>query len=125
MSESIREKHSKELLKIERDIQTILRNFVVNSARSLFDSNPTLESFGWQHVTSQGGSFEKKLGLFSSRHQPDINGEPGKHWDQTAWCQPVIDFLNMFKNELLLLSFGSNCRITINKDLTYKVEHDN
>ena len=99
-----------------------LLKIFVTAAKVIFDNNADITSFGWQQITAYGTSYEKKFGIFTTRNSPKINAADARLF---KGFQEVVDFLAQFSTDLLVFIFGIDCSITINKDLTYKVEYDN
>lgn len=110
--------------KLEDAVREMICSFILTSAkRELFDQDPSLKSFGWDQFISAGDGYSKKMSVYSTRCSPVIDESPNSV--QTAQKITVGNFLTNFKMELLMLAFGENATVTIFRDLTFRVTHDN
>lgn len=113
--------HPDNVNNLETSLKEMVSSFFITRARNLFINHPEIKSFGWEQFTSQGGTFERKFGVYSTRDTPAVNGDE-QTW--SAEAQPVVEFLSVFKTELLLLAFGNDCKVTVRSDLTIEIIDD-
>lgn len=110
---------TKQLTELQEKTAEELKTFVLREAKTVFESDETLTSFGWSQFTSLGDSFTKKHAVYNTRQTPDINGNSAGG----QYHSGVTEFLQQFRMEMLLMAFGNDCSVTVYNDLTCEV-HD-
>lgn len=92
-------------------------------AKELFEQRPELASFGWDQFSTRGDRHSKKFCVYHTVNRPDINGNNGA-WlrDQASidMQEAAKEIITQFDLEILLLTFGDDCKVTIYKDLSFE-----
>ena len=102
-------------------VKDLITGFFIEEVKKLFDSSTTLQSFSWEQFTAGGDRESKKYTVYSTKNTPTINGD-AYNWSTEAAA--VAEFLSKFKPEFLILGFGSDCKVTVFRDLSFSIVHD-
>ena len=109
----------------KEDAKKILLDSLLAHAKTLFEENEKLSSFGWaQFTTKFGERNHTKFTVYHSLATPNISGNSGGYIANTDLAdvqKKVSEILRQFDLEALLSIFGDNTEVCIYKDLSYEL----
>lgn len=113
------------IIAAETTLRQCVEQKLMQTAETLFEIFPDMESFGWHQYLDKEQSY-RGLNVVESIEKPDISGAQGEYIikDPGGKQLAVSRALKSIGYKRLIAAFGDQVEVAIYKDLTIEVEHD-